>query len=110
MKKVALKELYIGLNWKIEINMNCLLLWIFILLATAYFVWKKKYVHPVDDDEQYPILAKLAKGSLANPVTKKSKKENSAVVKFWGAKEKFKAKGRVLTCNGKEVSLVRTSF
>ena len=71
---------------------------------------KKKYVHPVDDDEQYPILAKLAKGSLANPVTKKSKKENSAVVKFWSAKEKFKAKDRALTCNGKEASLVRTSF
>ena len=96
MKKVALKELCIGLNWKIEINMNCLLLWIFILFAISAFCMKKKYFHPIDDDEQYPILAKLAKGSLANPVTKKSKKENSAVVKFWSAKEKFKAKDRII--------------
>ena len=54
---------------------------------------KRKYIHLVDDD--YPILAKLAKGNL----------EKSATVKFWLAKGMFEIKDGVLSYNGKYIIL-----
>ena len=49
---------------------------------------RTKYIHPVDDD-QYLMLAQLAKGNLE----KKSK--------FWLAKGMFEIKDSVLRYNGK---------
>ena len=49
---------------------------------------KRKYFHPVYND-QYSIHAKLVKSSFLKDVTEGSKKEKSAVVKFWRAKFYF---------------------
>lgn len=89
--------------------MNCLLPCVFILLDISAFYIKRKCIHPVDDD-QYPVLAKLAKASFVKPITERNKTENSAAVKFWHAKGNFEIKYDVLTYNGKKVSLVITSF
>ena len=51
--------------------MNFLLLYVFVLFFISAFCMKRKYVHPVDDD-QYSVLAKLAKGSFVKPATEKS--------------------------------------
>ena len=61
--------------------MICLLLCVFILFAINAFCIKRKYIPPVDNN-QYPILAKLAKGIFVKTVTERSKKESNAVVKF----------------------------
>ena len=87
--------------------MNCLLLYVFILFAISAFCIERKYSHTVDDD-QYPIFAKLAKGSFVKPES--SKKEKSVVVKFWRAKRKFEIKDGGLTYNGKKISLAIKSF
>ena len=70
---------------------------------------KKRYIYPVYDG-LYPIVTMLVKASFVKLVTERSKKENSAVVKFWIAKGKLEIKDGVLTYNGKKVSLVITSF
>ena len=66
-------------------------------------------IYTVDDD-QYPIRSKLAKGNFVKPLTGRSNKENSAVLKFWSGKGKFEIKDGFLTYIGKKVSLVITWF
>ena len=51
MKKVVLQDIYVALNWKIKVNMNCLLLCVFILFAINAFPMKRKYIHTVDDNQ-----------------------------------------------------------
>ena len=70
---------------------------------------KRKRIHLVDDD-QYPLLAKLVEGSFVKLVAERSKKERSAVVKFWSTKGKFEIKDGFLPNNGEKVSLVKASF
>ena len=70
---------------------------------------KRKYIYLVDD-HQYPIIAKLVKGSFMKCVTERSNKENSAVVKFWRAKGTFEIKDSVFMYNGKKVSLEKGNF
>ena len=82
--------------------MNFLLLYVFVLFVISAFCMKRKYVHPVDDD-QYSVLAKLAKGSFMKPVTEKSKTGKSTIVKF-------EIEDGALTDYGKKVSLAITSF
>ena len=62
--------------------MNRLLLCILISFQLSVFCIKRKYIHPVDD-EQYPILVKLADGSFSRPVSEQSTKEKSAIVKCY---------------------------
>ena len=88
--------------------MNVLVLSVFVLLTGAVCS-KRKYIHPVDD-EQYPILHKLASGKYRKAVNERSKKERTAVVKFWRAKGKFKVKDGVLMYDEKQVSVIKTFF
>lgn len=61
------------------------------------FCMKRKYIHLVDDD-QYLMLAKIAKGNL----------EKKSIVKFWLAKGMFEIKDSLLRYNGKYTILLAT--
>ena len=41
------------------------------------------------DDEEYEILKQLATEKFVNPVKERSRKEKSAVIKFWRSKGKY---------------------
>ena len=95
MKNVVLEKVCVTLNVIIKINMNCLILCVFILFAIIAFCMKRKYIHPVDDGK-YAILAKFIKGSFVKSFTERSKKDNGTAVQFWRVKEGFEIKGGVL--------------
>ena len=90
---------------RIARKMNTLFLYVLILFWVSGFCARRQYIHPVDD-EQYPILLKLAGGNFKTPVHERSKKEKSAVVKFWRAKGKFEIKDGVLMYDDKQVMTI----
>ena len=68
--------------------MKCFAIAIFIFL---YFIaiFTANYIHLVDE-EDYKVLKDLALGTFTKSKKEPTRKEKSAVIKFWRAKGKFK--------------------
>ena len=60
-----------------------------LLLGMILGVDKRAGFRHAIDNEEYDILKQLATGKFVKPVKERSKKEQSAVVKFWKSKEKY---------------------
>ena len=63
--------------------MNYLLPCVFVLFSITSFCIKN--IHQVNDN-QHPILAKVAKANFVKSVTEESQKEQSAIMTFWHVK------------------------
>ena len=60
-----------------------------LLLGVLIGVDKRAGFRHTLDDEEYEILKQLATGKFVKPVKERSRKEKSAVIKFWRSKGKY---------------------
>lgn len=81
---------------------------------TIFFVTIDIFLHGVSsistlDNETYDVFVQLIKGDFAVPVKSRTKKQKSAVVRFWRKRGKLSLKGGMLCFNGKRV-VTRETF
>ena len=83
--------------------MKCFAIVLFIFLYFIADIFTANYIHWVDEEE-YKILKDLTRGTFTNSIKECTRKEKSAVIRFWRAKGKFKVVQGKLYYDGKDVS------
>ena len=72
------------------------------LFILIYIYPVQSYIHAVGEEE-YQVLLSLVKGTFDTPKDARSNIEKAAVVKFWRAKGRFTADGKILLYDSKVV-------
>ena len=80
--------------------MKCFAIVLFIFLLFIADIFTANYIHWVDEGG-YKILKDLAEGTFTKSKKERTRKEKSAVVRFWRAKGKFKVMQGKLYYDGK---------
>ena len=83
--------------------MKCFAIVLFIFLYFIADIFTANYIHSVDEEE-YKILKDLTWGTFTKSKKECTRKEKSAVIRFWRAKGKFKVVQGKLYYDGKDVS------